>query len=140
MRDFTAFAASFMLVAAVVAPASGQGSDSAKVKPPAAGIEGRWRGSIQTPQGDQEINCVIKKDGGSYTGTITGMQGDVALQEIKRDGDKVSATAVIAIPDGNIQVWYTLALKDDVMSGKAETSFNGQSYAFDLTLKRVPEK
>lgn len=138
MRRFTLLAAGLLLTAATATPATAQGSDSTKSKPAATGFAGNWRGSIQTPQGDQEVNCVIKKAGSDYTGSITGMQGDVALQDIKVEGDKLVASAVISIPDGSLQVWYTLVLKDDAISGKAEASFNGQAFAFDLAMRRVP--
>lgn len=144
MRRLTLFATGILLSAA---PALAQGTDttktradSAAAKPNAgaARLEGKWTGSISTPNGDMPVNCEIKKEKDGYVGTISGIEGNVPLKEITFDGDKVAASAVMSAQGQAIEVWYSFQLKGDVLAGGVSANFNGQSMSFDLTLKRVP--
>lgn len=107
--------------------------DSAAVK----GFEGTWTGSMNMQGQEMGVTCVIKKDKDSYVGTITGMQGDMSLYDIKVEGNKLTAVATVQTPNGNIDVYYTFMQKDDTLTGQAEASFNGQSFALPVMMKRV---
>src|SRR5438128_5602408 len=69
-------------------------------------LAGRWEGKVLSPQGERSATAIFKKEGEGYTGTITGMRGDMALKEIKVDGDKVTAKAEVETPQGNLTVNY----------------------------------
>ena len=110
---------------------------------PAKGVEGRWTGSIQIPNGGEaEMAVTFKKDKDDYTGTITiiGMQGDRPFKSVKVDDDKIKAQAEFETPNGNIVINYTFTLKDDTLKGKGEVDFGGQNMSFDVSLKRAAEK
>ena len=55
----------------------------------------------------------FKKAGDKWAGSITAMQGESAFTDITIEGEKVTAVATMATPNGNIEVWYTLILKGD---------------------------
>jgi len=140
MRRHIFAALAVVLLQATASSAFAQARDSAAVAKPAAGIEGRWHGTIQAPDGAMDTNCQIKKEKDGYSGTISGPEGDVPLREIKLEGNKLTAVATIGAGGNNIDVWYSFTLKDDTLTGNASVNFNGQSMAFDLVLKKVVEK
>ncbi len=110
---------------------------------PAKGVEGRWTGGMQVPNGgEMEIAVTFKQDKEVYTGSITiaAMQTERPFKSVKVDGDKVQAQAEFETPNGNIVVNYTFTLKEDTLKGKGEAEFGGQNMAFEINLKRVPEK
>lgn len=68
----------------------------------AAGIDGKWTGQVQGPQGAMDVSVVLKADGEKLTGTLTNQLGDAAIK------------------DGSI--------KDDVVAFKVEREFNGNKF------------
>lgn len=114
---------------------------------PATGVEGRWKGNFQVPNGgEMEMVAIFKKEKetetDAYTGVITivGMTGERPLKSVKVEGDQVKAQAEFETPNGNVVVNYTFTLKDDTLKGKGEVDFGGQKMAFDVNLKRATEK
>ncbi len=54
----------------------------------AAGVDGKWVGDINTPDGQAiSLTMSFKVDGDKVTGTITGPQGDIEITEGKMNGD-----------------------------------------------------
>ena len=142
MRRFFVFSIGTLLIQLIAVAAFAQQASPTQ-SAPAQGVEGRWTGSIQIPNGGEaEMAMTFKKDKDVYTGTIAiiGMQGDRPFKSVKVDGDKVKAQAEFETPNGNIVVNYTFTLKDDTLKGKGEADFGGQNMAFDINLKRVAEK
>lgn len=104
-------------------------------------LEGRWEGKVQAPQGERPTAVTFKKQGESYTGTTTGMRGDeIALKEIKVEGNKVTAIAVIETPQGGLTVNYNFELQGEALKGEGSVDFGGQAFTFTYDLKRVSEK
>ena len=60
----------------------------------AADVTGTWKGSIETPNGSREVTMNLKADGSKLTGTVSGRQGDVDIQDGKIDGDNISFSFV----------------------------------------------
>ena len=52
-------------------------------------LTGRWEGTVQAPQGERKAAASFKKEAAGYTGTITGLRGDIAFKEVKVEGDKI---------------------------------------------------
>jgi hypothetical protein len=139
MRRLLAFGvgvllAQFMVVAALAQQASQTQPAQSK------GLEGRWTGSIQTPNGDMAMTATFKKEKDDYTGVMTSERGDMPLKNIKVEGDKVTTRGEVETPNGNIVINYTFTLKEDTLNGKGELEANGQNFAFDINLKRAAEK
>ena len=60
----------------------------------AADVTGTWKGAIETPNGSRDVTMNLKADGSKLTGTISGRQGDVEIQDGKIDGDNISFSMV----------------------------------------------
>jgi hypothetical protein len=104
------------------------------------GVEGRWTGSMQVPgASEMETTVTFKKDKDVYTGSIliAGMPEERPFKSVTVDGDTVRAQSEFAMPDGNIVVNFTFALKDDTLKGKGEADLGGQKMAFEINLKRA---
>ncbi len=102
-------------------------------------LVGRWEGKISSIQGERPTAMVIKKNGEEYTGRSQGMRPgqEIELKEFKVDGDKVTAKADVETPQAMITINYTFTLAGEAMKGQGAIDFGGQSFTFDLDLKRV---
>jgi hypothetical protein len=104
-----------------------------------AKLEGRWEGTTQSPQGERPTTATFKKEGSGYSGTITGMRGDMPFKEVKVDGDKVTAVAQVETGQGSVTINYSFTLQGDNLKGKGDVDFGGQNFSFDVILKRAGE-
>ncbi len=82
----------------------------------AAKVAGTWEISSQGPQGTMTQTLTLQQDGAKLTGTIKGQRGDQPV-EGSVDGNKVSFTAKISTPNGDISIPYTGTVTGDSMSG-----------------------
>ena len=142
MRRLLIVSAAILLAQLIAITSLAQQAEPAKPKEqtPQKGLEGRWTGTVQTPQGENETGASFKKEGDNFTGTFAGPQGDIPFKSIKVDGEKVAATIEIEGPNGNVVINFSFTLKEDSLKGKGEVSFNGQNIALDINLKRAAEK
>lgn len=103
-----------------------------------AKLEGRWVGKVKSIQGERDANATIKKEGDKYTGTISGMRPgqDMALKDIKLDGDKVTAVADVETPMATITINYKFTLAGESLNGQGSLEFSGNAITFDVELKR----
>jgi hypothetical protein len=60
----------------------------------ATDVTGSWKGTIETPNGTRDVTMNLKADGSKLTGTVSGRQGDVEIQDGKVDGDNISFSFV----------------------------------------------
>jgi hypothetical protein len=104
-------------------------------------LEGRWAGTVDGFQGQQNAVATFKKEGDKYTGAISGLRpgADAPLKDIKIDGDKVTAKTEVEAPQGVVVVNYAFVLQGDSLKGKGDVEFGGQSYTFTFDLKRGGE-
>lgn len=57
----------------------------------AADVDGKWSGSLDTPDGPVQVNYEFKASGPSLEGTTTGPDGaKIAIKNGKIEGDKLS--------------------------------------------------
>ena len=140
MRKLVLIVAGVLLNHTAASAVLAQGSDSTKTKASVPSLEGKWRGSVTTPNGNQDVNCEIRKEKDGFVGTISGVEGDVPLRNIVVEGDKVTAGAVMSMQGTSFEVWYSFVLKGDALTGTVSASFNGESMSFDLVLKRVTDR
>ncbi len=103
-----------------------------------AKLEGRWVGKVKSIQGERDANASFKKEGDQLTGTISGIRPgqDVALKDIKVDGDKVTAIAEVETPMATIVINYKFTLAGDSLNGQGSLEFSGNAITFDVELKR----
>lgn len=74
----------------------------------AADIDGAWKATFTTPDGQTRENTItLKADGENLTGTISSRIGDAKIQDGKIKGDEVSFTAVRNINGDDLTFKYT---------------------------------
>jgi hypothetical protein len=56
----------------------------------AADFDGRWEGSMSTPNGDLQIAFNFKVDGNKLTGTVEAPNGEIPIEDGKVEGNKIS--------------------------------------------------
>jgi hypothetical protein len=102
-------------------------------------LEGRWEGKVQTVQGERSTTVIFKKEGAGYTGRTPSMRAgqEILIKEIKIDGEKVTAKADVDTPQGSVTINYTFTLAGETIKGEGAVDFGGQSFTFDINLKRV---
>ena len=127
MRRFVTFGAAVLLIQLLAVSALAQ-----------AKLEGRWVGKVKSIQGERDATATIKKEGDNYTGTISGMRPgqDMALKDIKLDGDKVTAIAEVETPMATLTINYKFTFAGDTLNGQGSLDFNGNAISFDVELKR----
>ena len=98
----------------------------------AGDFNGRWEGSISTPNGDMQIFFNFKVDGTKLTGTVESPNGDIPIEDGKVEGDKISFKT--SFNDAKINHEGTLS--GDTIDLKVEGPW-GES---QMTLKRAEAK
>lgn len=87
--------------------------------------DGTWNVTLNTPMGAQSGTLVLKASNGSLEGTMTGPQGEVALEEGKADGDSLSWA--ITAQQMNMKIMFTATVEGDKISGEAELGSFGKA-------------
>src|SRR5580704_11259865 len=80
----------------------------------AAGVDGKWSGSVSTPGGDFPVAFTFKADGAKLTGTMAGMDGmDIAIKDGKIDGDKIAFSITLDFGGMPFMLSYTGVVSAD---------------------------
>jgi hypothetical protein len=96
----------------------------------AAEVSGKWSGQVPGRGDATAATFTFKVDGDKLTGTMTGPQGEVALQEGKVSGDQIS----FAMTGGNAKILFHGTVAGDEIK-MTRTREGGQAREF--TLKRT---
>ena len=102
-------------------------------------LEGSFRGTLSTPEGEEHRAVVtFIKAGDTYRGTITGFQEDVEvpLTNIVLAGTKVTAETAMESGLGPIIVRYDLDLDGNTLKGTGEVDLGWHSFTFALEGRR----
>ena len=100
----------------------------------AADVDGKWSGSLDTPNGPVQVSFQFKADGNTLTGTTTGPDGNsVALKNGKVDGEKISFSFDVSFGADPTTFNYTGVLKGSEI--KLHTDFMGQP--IDYSVKKA---
>ena len=89
-------------------------------------IDGKWKVITNTPMGAQEGTADLQTSGGSLTGTVTSMFGDVAIEDGKVDGDEASWTLNITSPMA-MSLKHKATFSGDTVKGEVELGMFGKS-------------
>jgi hypothetical protein len=94
-------------------------------------VDGKWTGSVDSPNGPVQLNFEFKTDGAALTGSSTGPDGhSVMLKNGKVDGDKLSFDISVDLQGTPVTFNYT-----GVVSGKEiklHTEVMGQPIEFSV--------
>ena len=99
----------------------------------AADVDGKWSGSVSTPNGDFPQAFTLKADGATLTGSMTGMDGSaIPIKDGKVDGSNISFS--VTLDFGGMM--FTLNYKGVV--AKDQISFKGDAMGmpFEFVVKR----
>jgi len=73
----------------------------------AADLNGKWKGTVETPRGTQEITFDFHVDGAALSGKVTTPRGESDIQDGKIDGDNLSFTQVVNFNGNEMKINYT---------------------------------
>ncbi len=99
-----------------------------------ADVDGKWGGTVSTPNGDFPVNFTFKADDARLTGSMQDMQGgDIPIADGKIDGSNISFTVTLDFGQGPFKLSYKGALAADQIKFSGDA--NGQ--AFEFVVKRA---
>jgi hypothetical protein len=100
----------------------------------AADIDGKWTGSVDTPNGPVQVNYTFKADGDTLTGSSTGPDGtSIAIKDGKIAGNKISFSLTLDFGAGPTTFNYTGEVSGTEL--KLHTSF--MDMPIDMALKKA---
>ena len=99
----------------------------------AADVDGKWTGTVSTPNGDFPQAFTFKADGAKLTGSMTGMDGmDIAIKDGKVDGANISFN--VTLDFGGMP--FMLSYKGVVSKDQIKLSGDASGQAFELVVKK----
>ena len=102
----------------------------------AADISGKWTGDMPGRGGDTApTTFTFKVDGEKLTGSMTGPQGDIPIQEGKVAGNQISFSTTLDFGGNTVKILYKGTLSGDQMKMTREREGAGQPREF--TIKRA---
>jgi hypothetical protein len=100
----------------------------------AAEVDGKWAGTMSTPNGDLPVSFTFKADGAKLDGSTLGPDGkDVKIDNGKVDGSNISFSVTIDFQGMPI----TLNYKGAVASDQIKFMIDIFGMPFDLVVKRA---
>jgi hypothetical protein len=102
----------------------------------AADISGKWSGDMPTRGGEMmPTTFTFKADGDKLTGSMTGPQGEVQLQEGKIAGDQISFSTTLNFGGNDVKIVYKGTVSGNQIKMTREREGSGQAREF--TVKRA---
>ena len=125
----TAVCVCFALVVAVRA-------EEKKVDP-----TGAWTWSIAGRDGTaRQVTAKLKLEDGKLTGTVTGRQGDIAIEDAKYAGGEVSFKVTREFNGTKFVQTFAGKVSADTITGKIGFDRNGEPQSLDWNAKRTEVK
>ena len=99
-------------------------------------IAGKWTGDMPGRGGDtMPTTFNFKVDGAKLTGTMTGPQGDIPLQEGKVTGSAISFSTTLDFGGNSVKILYKGTMSGDQMKMSRERD-GGGGQVREFTIKR----
>jgi hypothetical protein len=100
----------------------------------AADVDGKWAGTVSTPNGDFPQAFTFKADGAKLTGSMTGLDGmDVAIKDGKVDGQNISFS--VTLDFGGMP--FMLTYKGVVAKDQIKLTGDAAGMPFELVVKKT---
>ena len=100
----------------------------------AADVDGKWTGTMSTPNGDIPVNFTFKADGAMLDGSTMGLDGsEVKIQNGKVDGQKI--TFSVTFDFGGMP--FTLNYAGAVDKDQIKFTIDVMGMPLDLVVKRA---
>jgi hypothetical protein len=98
----------------------------------AADVDGKWTGSLETPNGTVPVAFEFKADGTSLSGSTTGPDGTpTAFKDGKIEGNKITFTVNLDFGGMPLVIAYTGTVSPEKIDLKAEVF--GMPFEFSVT-------
>lgn len=100
----------------------------------AADVDGKWTGSMSTPNGDVPVNFTFMADGATLNGSTTGPDGmEIMIKDGKVDGNNISFTVTFNFQD----MPFTINYKGTVAQDQIKFTMEIAGMPMELTVKRA---
>jgi hypothetical protein len=100
----------------------------------AADVDGKWTGSVSTPNGDFPVAFNFKADGATLNGTMAGPDGsDIVIKDGMIDGANISFWLSIDMGGNALKLTY----KGVVSSDQIKISGDAAGMPFELVVKKA---
>jgi Amidohydrolase family len=102
-------------------------------------IEGTWSTVTQSPQGNTDGKVVFKKEGNSYTGSVSGgrLPAPVDMKEVSLEGNTLTYSYSISFGGNSTKVEVEATVDGDTFKGNASV---GQFGSFPIEGTKNPKK
>ena len=98
---------------------------------------GTWKWSMTTQGGQtRETTLKLKLDGEKLTGSVSGRNGDTAIDDAKIKGEEISFSVTREFNGNKFTAKYNGKLSGDSIKGKVETERDGEKRSRDWEAKR----
>ncbi|HTW67181.1 MAG TPA: hypothetical protein VME17_21325 [Bryobacteraceae bacterium] len=99
----------------------------------AADVDGKWTGSVSTPNGDFPVTFNFKADGHMLNGSMAGPDGgDIAIKDGMIDGQNISFWLSIDMGGNSMKLTY----KGVVASDQIKISGDAGGMPFEFVVKK----
>ena len=100
----------------------------------AADVDGKWSGSVSTPNGDIPVSFNFKADGTMLNGSMAGPDGgDIAIKDGMIDGSNISFWLSLDFGGNALKLTY----KGVVASDQIKISGDAGGMPFELVVKKA---
>ena len=100
----------------------------------AADVDGKWTGSVSTPNGDIPVSFNFKADGTMLNGSMAGPDGgDIAIKDGMIDGSNISFWLSLDFGGNALKLTY----KGVVASDQIKISGDAAGMPFELVVKKA---
>jgi hypothetical protein len=97
----------------------------------AQGIDGKWKGQMQSPNGPMDLTFNFKVSGDSLSGTVEGPMGELPISK----GTITDSTFYFEVNAGQMTIQHECTFMTDSISMKVPGMMGGET--MELMLKRV---
>ena len=88
-------------------------------------VDGTWNLTMNTPMGAQPATLKLVSDGDTLTGSVSGPQGEVAIEDGKINGDELSWK--ITVEQMNMTIETKAKVDGDKLTGEASLGSFGSA-------------
>jgi hypothetical protein len=81
----------------------------------AADVSGKWKGTVETPRGSQELSFEFHVDGAKLTGSVTSPRGTSEISEGKIEGDTITFKQSVSFNGNDFTIDYSGKVDGDTI-------------------------
>jgi hypothetical protein len=121
----------------ISAPATAQADSPPREAAAADNPTGTWKWTTTFGNNSREVTLKLKLDGDKLTGTISGRNGEAAIDDSKYSNGDISFSVTREFNGNKLTSKYSGKQEGDTIKGKIEFERNGETNARDWEAKRA---